>query len=76
MTEGNTNPVLTPATDVEVNPVGEDGQPITGAKVTLMCGDPPRSYNGVAGNDGTYIFKDAIPETGREDCEMTVEAPG
>ena len=74
--EGNTEHVMTPATDVEVNPVGEDGQPIPGARVTLECGDPPRSYIGRERDDGSHIFNDAVPETGREECEMTVEAPG
>ena len=78
--EGTTNPTMTPATDVEVKPLDQDGNPIPGASVTLECGDPSRSYSGnehpAHEHPGTYIFEDAIPQTGQEDCTMTVEAPG
>ena len=74
--DGDLNPTMPPATDVEVKPVDEDGKPIQGATVTLECGDPSRSYTGKEVNDGTYIFKDAIPQTGQEHCTMSVEAPG
>ena len=74
--EGTTNPTMTPGTDVEVEPLDEDGKPIPGATVTLKCGDPPRTYTGREQVDGTYVFQDAVPQTGQEDCELTVEAPG
>ena len=76
MIDGDVNPIMTPATDVEVKPLDQDGKPIPGASVTLECGDPSRSYIGNEQNDGTYIFKDSIPQIGQEDCEMTVEASG
>ena len=74
--DGDVNPTIALATDLEVKPLDEDGTPVTGASVTLECGDPSRSYKGNEQDDGTYIFKDAIPQTGQEDCTMTVEAPG
>ena len=74
--EGTTNPTMTPGSDVEVKPLDEEGNPIPGAKVTLECGVPPRTYTANDQGDGTYIFKDAVPQTGLEDCELTVEAPG
>ena len=73
---GDLSPTIQPATDVEVKPINEDGKPIQGADVTLECGDPSRSYVGNEVGDGTYIFKDAIPQTGQEDCTLTVEASG
>ena len=77
MDEGSANPTMIPATDVEVKPLDEDGNPILGAKVILECGDPSRLYTGYdEEEDGTYIFIDAIPETGQEDCELAVETPG
>ena len=76
MIEGNQNPVMPPATDLVVSPVDEDGQPISGATVTLECGEPPRSYNGKEQDDGTYVFSDAIPRSGQEDCTLTVKADG
>ena len=75
-TEGITNPPMPPATDLVVGPVDEDGQPIPGATVNLKCGEPPRSYNGKEQDDGTYVFSDAIPKSGLEDCTLTVEADG
>ena len=75
-TEGNTNPPMPSATDLVVGPLDEDGQPIPGATVNLECGEPPRSYNGKEQDDGTYIFENAIPKSGPEDCTLTVEADG
>ena len=76
VTDGNINPTMPPATDLEVKPLDQYSKPIPGASVTLECGDPSRSYIGNEQNDGTYIFKDSIPQIGQEDCEMTVEASG
>ena len=67
---------MPPATDLVAKPVDEDGQPIPDATVNLECGEPPRSYNGNEQDDGTYVFNDAIPQNGNEECTMTVEAPG
>ena len=74
--KGTLNPTMTPAVDFVVKPQDESGETVPGSSVTLVCGDPPRSYSGKERDDGSHIFKDAIPETGREDCEITVEAPG
>ena len=74
--DGDVNPTLTPATDVEVKPLDQYGKPIETATVTLECGDPSRSYTGKEVDAGTYIFKDAIPQTGQEDCTMNFQAPG
>ena len=76
MTDGNLNPEMPPATDLVARPLDEDGQPIPGATIILECGEPLRSYNGNQQDDGTYVFKDAIPQSGGEECTMTVEAPG
>ena len=76
VTDGDVNPNMPPATDLEVKPLDQYGKPIPGASVTLKCGDPSSSYTGNEQNDGTYIFEDAIPQTGQEDCTLTVEAPG
>ena len=74
--DGDLSPTMPLAIDVKVKPVDKDGEPVQGADVTLECGDPSRSYVGNEVGDGTYIFKDAIPQTGQEDCTLTVEAPG
>ena len=75
-TEGNTNPPMPQAIDLVARPLDEDGQPITGATIILECGEPLRSYNGNEQDDETYVFYDAIPQNGDEECTMTVEAPG
>ena len=76
VTDGDINPTMPPATDLEVKPLDQYSKPIPGASVTLECGDPSRSYTGNEQDDGTYIFEDAIPQPGQEDCTLTVEAPG
>ena len=76
VTDGDVNPTMPPATDLAVKPLDQDDNPIPGASVTLECGDPSRSYNGIEHDDGIYIFENAIPQTGQEDCTMTVEKPG
>ena len=74
--DGNVNPTKKPGKSVEVKPTDEEGRPIQGANVTLECGDPPRSYIGDEQEEGLYIFKDAVPQNGQEECKMTVEADG
>ena len=74
--EGTTNPTMTPGSDVEVNPLDEDGKPISGANVTLKCGDPQRTYSANEQGDGSYIFKDAIRAKGTEKCVLKVEKSG
>ena len=74
--EGDLSPIITPGTDVQVRPQDEDGKPIPGANVTLVCGKPPRSYTGNEQEDGTYTFENAVPQSGHEDCTLTVEANG
>ena len=76
LTKGDPNPEMPPATDLVTKPLDEDGQPIPGATVNLECGEPPRRYSGKEQDDGTYVFNDAIPLSGREDCTLTIEAPG
>ena len=67
---------MPPATDLVTKPLDKDGQPISGANVSMECGEPPRSYRGREQDDGTYVFNDAIPQSGQEDCTLTVEANG
>ena len=74
--EGDLSPIIRPGTDVQVRPQDEDGKPIPGANVTLVCGTPPRSYTGNEQEDGTYILENAVPQSGQEDCTLTVEANG
>ena len=62
--------------DLIVKPLDKDGNPIQGANIILKCGSPPKRYSGIKQNDGTYLFKDAIPQSGREECTMIIEAPG
>ena len=73
---GGVNSTNTETTDVEVKPIDEEGRPIQGANVTLECGDSPRSYIGDEQEEGLYIFKDAVPQNGQEECKLTVEADG
>ena len=74
--DGNVNPTMKPGKSVEVKPTDEEGRPIQGANVTLECGDPPRSYIGDEQEEGLYIFKDAVPQNGQEECKLTVEDDG
>ena len=53
-------PTLTPAAIVEVKPVGDDGQPIVGANVTLECQTPHRIHSGVEQADGSYTVPDRL----------------
>lgn len=69
-------PTLTPAAIVEVKPVGDDGQPIVGANVTLECQTPHRIHSGVEQEDGSYKFKDAIRANGSDKCVLKVEKAG
>ena len=75
--EGTTNPTLTPSgTPIVINVAGDNGPPIPGANVTLICGKPPRSVRGIDQGDGTFKFEDAASASGTEECEIVVEAPG
>lgn len=76
VTDGNLTPTLTRGIDVEVKPYNDDGEEVFEANVTLVCGDPTRIYTGNELDDGTYVFKDAVPHTGQEECILIVEAPG
>ena len=69
-------PTLIPTEDFEIKPVGDDGQPITGANVTLECHAPDRIHSGVEQADGSYTFKDAIRADGSDKCVLKVEKPG
>ena len=74
--EGDLGPIVVQGTDVQVRPEDENGKPILGANVTLECGNPPRSYTGNEQEDGTYIFENAVPLSGQEECTLAVEANG
>ena len=74
--DGNVNPTMKTGKDVEVKPVGDDGQPILGAKATLECQSPDRTHDGIEQEDGSYIFKDAIRANGSDKCVLTMEKPG
>ena len=75
--EGSINPTLKRSgPSIKVNVPGEDGQSIPGTKVTLTCGQPPRSVKGTDDGFGTFEFQDAIPTEGTEECKIIVEAPG
>ena len=77
VTDGNLTPTLLPRyTDLIVKPLDKDGKPIYEANLILKCGSPPRRYSGKMQNDGAYIFKNAIPLSGQEECTMIFEAPG
>ena len=77
MTDGNLTPTLLPGyTDLIVKPLDKDGNPIHEANIILKCGSPPKRYSGTKQNDGTYVFKNAIPQSGQEECTMIIEAPG
>ena len=75
--EGTTNPTLTPSgPSIQINVPSEDGQPIPGANVTLICGHPPRSVHGIDQGHGTFKFEDVAPASGTEECKINVKAPG
>ena len=77
VTDGNLEPTLLPEyTDLEVKPSDKDGNPIQEANIILKCGSPPRRYYGIKQNDGAYVFKNVIPQSGQEECIMIIEAPG
>ena len=77
VTDGNLTPTLLPGyTDLIVKPSDKDGNPIQGAYIILKCGSPPRRYSGTKQNDGTYVFKNAIPQSGQKECTMIIKAPG
>ena len=71
-----TTTVLQNFIDLIVKPLDKDGKPIHEANIILKCGSPPRRYSGTKQNDGTYVFKNAIPQKGQEECTMILEAPG
>ena len=79
-TDGEVNviedPILKLAEDLQIKPVGDDNLPVRGAKVELRCGPPGKIHDGIEQSDGTYIFVDAIPARGTEQCELTVEKEG
>ena len=68
--------VLQNLIDLRVKPLDKDGNHIHEANIILRCGSPPRRYSGTKQNDGTYVFKNAIPQSGQEECTMIIEAPG
>ena len=72
---GNLNPAMTPAAGVEID---LDRPMAAGSRITLKCGDPPRSYRGftTSRDDGIYHFSNAVPSVGIEKCNLTVEGPG
>jgi len=77
VTDGNLSPTLLPGyTDLIVKPSDKNGNPIQGANIILKCGSPPKRYSGTKQNDDTYVFKNAIPQSGQEECTMIIEAPG
>ena len=75
--EGTANPTLMKSgPPVNINLSGENGEPVTGATVTLNCGDPRRSQQGVEQGRGAYRVKDAVAARGYEDCDLVVEVSG
>ena len=62
--------------DLIVKPLDKDGKSIHEANIILKCGSPPKRYFGTKQNDSTYVFKNAIPQSGQEECTMIIEAPG
>ena len=77
VTDGNLTPTLMPKyTYLIAKPLDKDGKPIYRAKLNLKCGNPQRRYIGNVQPDGTYVFKNAIPLSGQEECTMNIEAPG
>ena len=69
-------PLLKLAEDLHIKPVGEDDQPVRGAIADLRCGTSEKMHHGIEQSDGTYIFEDAIPASGTEECELTVKKEG
>ena len=56
--------------------VGDDNQPVREADINIICGALQKVHTGMEQSDGTYIFEDAIPAIGKEDCEIMVEKEG
>ena len=71
-----TTTVLQNFIDLIVKPLDKDGNPIHEANIILKCGSPKKKYSGTKQNDGTYVFRNAIPLSGQEECTMIIEAPG
>ena len=68
-------PTLKLAENLQIKLVGDDDQPVRGANVDLQCGNE-KIHDGIEQSDGTYIFEDAIPASGRDECELTAKKEG
>ena len=69
-------PTLKLAKDLQIKLVGDDNLPIRGAQVELHCGTPGKIHDAGEQSDGTYIFEEAIPARGIEQCEITAKKEG
>ena len=77
VTDGNVTPTLMPKyADLIAKPLDKDGKPMSGANLILKCGNPQRRYTGKEQDTGVYVFKNAISQSGREECTMIIKAPG
>ena len=79
-TDGNVkekeDPILKLAEDLQIKLVGDDGKPVRGADVELQCNTSQKIQSGIEQSDGTYIFKNAIPSSGKDECELIVKKEG
>ena len=70
------DPILKLAKDLQIKLVGNDGRPVRGADVELQCNTSKKIQSGIEQSDGTYIFENAIPASGKDECELIVKKEG
>ena len=70
------DPIMKLAKNLQIELVGKDGRPVRGADVELQCNTSKKIQSGIEQSDGTYIFENAIPAIGKDECELIVKKEG